>query len=725
MPELTGRVAAITFHNEENLFTIARLDTEDEGLVPLLGNMGRLDVGESLRVTGEWESHPRFGRQFKVKSFQVIMPATADGIREYLGSGLIRGLGPSLAERIVNKFGDKTLDVMDENPSLLLKVKGIGENKLALMMEDWKAKKSQRETLVFLTGQGITPGYAGRIMATYGDETISVLRQNPYRLALEVSGIGFVTADAIGRKLGIPKDAPVRMEAGIFHALSQAAGNGHFYLPETDLYDSAARLVDADVGVVVEAANRLILKGKIIADPLPEAGRAVYLPTFHAVETGLARRLAAFLSVPEHKADTDKNRLLEEVNRRMAIELSPGQLDVLARAVSCRFGVITGGPGTGKTTLVNSIAHVCDGMGKRIRMAAPTGRAAKRLSEVTKREAVTIHRLLAYDPIHEVFTKNEENPLEADLFIIDEASMVDAFLMHHFMKAVPMSASVLLVGDVSQLPPVGPGNALKDIMASGRVPVFELTEIFRQAEKSLIVQNAHRVNAGKSVITLPADQNPDFFHIEEDDPERMVKTVIQLCSERIPKAFGLDPVNDIQVLTPMHKGAAGTLALNTALQAVLNPDGELLEKMSRSFKVGDKVMQLRNNYQKEIYNGDIGVITGIDREDAALTVRFDTGFARYDFSELDELSLAYATSVHKSQGSEYPAVVLLLSTSHYVMLQRNLLYTGITRARKLLVLVGGKKAVSVAISNDHQARRLTRLCERLQDNRDLVYEEPS
>ncbi|MEW5736578.1 MAG: ATP-dependent RecD-like DNA helicase [Thermodesulfobacteriota bacterium] len=717
MPELTGKVASITFRNQQNQFAIARLETDDEGLVAILGTLGSLSVGETIRVSGEWENHPRFGRQFKVQSFSEVLPASVSGIEEYLGSGLVPGIGPALAKRIVDRFGAETLSIMDNEPRRLLSVSGIGRSKLARLMESWAEKKAQRDTMVFLSGHGVGPGLAARILKAYGASASAVIRQNPYRLAADVTGIGFARADEIAKSLGFSPDSPFRLYAGVVHVLSRAADQGHFYLPEDLLRDQAAELLELSPDLASRAMEELGAEGGLVLEEIGEGGaRAVFLPAFHAVEVGLARRLLALLSVPYKGPDWSRDEINARVLRRFAIALSETQISVLEKILHCRVGIITGGPGTGKTTLTRSLILLYEAMGKQVALAAPTGRAAKRMSEVTGREARTIHRLLAYDPVREEFSKNEDEPLEADVIIIDEASMVDTFLMHHLVRAVPMNAVLVLVGDVFQLPPVGPGNTLKDIIASGRAPVFVLTEIFRQAKESLIVRNAHRVNEGESILTQKELHNPrdsDFFFQETDDPEAMVALTLSLICERIPSAYPHIRRDDIQVLTPMHKGPAGTIALNKALQDALNPRPDVVESQGRSFRPGDRVMQLKNNYTKEVYNGDIGVVVHMDREAGVLTVEYDTGAVRYEFTELDELTLAYAISVHKSQGSEYPAVVLLLSTGHYVMLQRNLIYTAITRAKKLLVLVASRRAVEMAIRNNQQAGRMTRLRERL------------
>jgi exodeoxyribonuclease V alpha subunit len=622
-----------------------------------------------------------------------------------------------MAKRLVTKFGEKTLDIIEHEPEKLLSVDGIGQKRVEMIRQTWETQKDVREVMVFLQGHGVSSGYSAKIFQQYGQKAIEVVRENPYQLTADVFGIGFITADSIAEKVGVPRDSLVRAEAGILYVLEKLSENGHVFGHLGDVLDQAEALLAVDQTLVSRALENLRVAKKIVVEDLDTGnGTAVYLKGFYAVEKGLANRLRALLSVPLDPSSISGKGVEETVQKQLAIVLSPGQLDALDTVFSSKISIVTGGPGTGKTTLVRAILAVFEKAGKRILMAAPTGRAAKRLAEVTGRKAKTIHRLLAYNFNLGGFQKNEQNPLDCDVVIIDEASMVDVFLMYHLVKALPATAMLVLVGDINQLPPVGPGNVLRDMIDSKCLPAVYLTEIFRQARDSLIVMNAHRINEG-DFPSLPSprrEQLQDFYFIEQEDPDKVLATIEELCCIRIPDRFGLDPMKEIQVLTPMHKGVVGTANLNKVLQNALNPHQEGLERMGRMFKTGDKVMQIQNNYMKEVFNGDIGTIRRINKTDQILTVDFDAFPVEYGFSELDELVLAYAVSVHKSQGSEYGAVVIPVLTQHFVLLQRNLIYTGVTRAKKLVVLVGTKRALAIALKNDRPQKRLTRLAFRLQ-----------
>jgi exodeoxyribonuclease V alpha subunit len=721
---LEGQLERIVYFNEDSLYTVARLKVKGKrGLVTVVGQIGGVTPGEELALSGSWEVHSEYGEQFRVDTCTVRLPAKVQGIEKYLGSGLIKGIGPEMAGRLVGYFGDKTLDVIENRPEDLLKVEGIGEKRLQTIRKAWEEHRDIRDVMIFLQGQGISAGYSAKIFKQYGQNTIQIVRQNPYQLTSDVFGIGFVIADNIAEKVGVPKDSLMRAEAGILHVLEKICEGGHVYGVYDDVIGRSRELLGIGEDILEKAFENLFLSRKIVVETVEESDgqawaerKCVYLKAFHVVEKGLANRLKALLSVPVKALRPRDAEIKQLVQKRLAIALSEEQEAALETTLTSKISIVTGGPGTGKTTLVKAILAVFQGMGKRLALAAPTGRAAKRLSEVTGREAKTIHRLLVYNFKSGGFHKNEENPLDADVIIVDEASMVDVFLMYHLVKAVPVTAVLVLVGDINQLPPVGPGNVLRDMIVSRRVPAVYLTEIFRQARESLIVVNAHKINEGYFPTVPPANNDTlqDFYLIEQDDSEKVLSTIRELCTTRIPRRFNLDPMSDIQVLTPMHKGMVGTANLNRVLQEALNPCRETVERMGRAFRRGDKVMQIRNNYGKEVFNGDIGTIQSIDAEKAQLTVSFDGNGVAYDFSELDELVLAYAVSVHKSQGSEYEAVILPVMTQHFVLLQRNLIYTGITRAKKLVVLIGTKKALAIAIKNDRPQRRMTRLAYRLQ-----------
>ncbi|MBW2107337.1 MAG: ATP-dependent RecD-like DNA helicase, partial [Deltaproteobacteria bacterium] len=620
------------------------------------------------------------------------------------------------------QFGDKTLDVIEAQPKKLLTVDGIGEKRLKMIRKAWEDHREICDVMVFLQGHGVITGYSAKIFKQYGSRAIQVVRQNPYQLTADVFGIGFVIADNIAEKVGVPRDSLMRAEAGIEHVLGKMCENGHCYVIYEDLMAQARDLLGIGSDILKKAFDNLCAEGKIVVEningaaPDRESKTCVYLKAFHAAEKGLAHRLKALLSVPFKSALPHRDKLLKLVHKRLAIALSDEQQQALETVLSSKISIVTGGPGTGKTTLVRAMLAVFEATGKHILLAAPTGRAAKRLSEVTGREAKTIHRLLAFNFRSGGFQKNEDNPLDADVVIVDEASMVDVFLMYHLVKALPASAVLVLVGDINQLPPVGPGNVLRDMLESSRVPAVYLTEIFRQARESLIVINAHQINEGYFPSIPPANDHglQDFYFIEQGDPDKVIATIQELCAVRIPRRFNLNPMTDIQVLTPMHKGVVGTANLNRVLQETLNPSGHIVERMGRAFRQGDKVMQIRNNYAKEVFNGDIGIIVRIDAESGELSVNYDGMIVDYDFTELDELVLAYAVSVHKSQGCEYEAVVFPVMTQHFVLLQRNLIYTGITRAKRLVVLIGTKKALAIAIKNDRPQQRMTRLADRLQ-----------
>jgi exodeoxyribonuclease V alpha subunit len=623
-----------------------------------------------------------------------------------------------MAKRLVSRFGTETLDIIDDHIDRLQEVEGIGEKRVEMIRTAWDEQKEVRDVMVFLQGHGVSPAYATRIFKQYGREAVQIVRDNPYRLAEDVFGIGFLTADRIAAKLGVPKESPMRAEAGIQHVLHQLSDEGHVFFPLEPLIEECRKILDLEGDVIRQAAAGAAQRKKIVIEPSTEPGRQadkVYLAPLYASEVGLARRLTELTSQPKQLRLIDQEEAIKAVQNHMGMDLSKNQLQAVRDALEKKVMVITGGPGTGKTTIISSIIKLYARTGQKVLLAAPTGRAAKKIFEATKHDARTIHRLLEFSPKGGRFKKNEDDPLDADLIVVDEVSMVDTVLMFQLLKAVPPRATLILVGDVDQLPSVGPGNVLKDIIDSGRIPVARLTQIFRQSELSTIVVNAHRINSGEMPISRRAGQaQSDFRFIEIEEPEKALETILSLCKDRLPKAFGYNAFNDIQVLTPMHKGTVGAANLNAELQKTLNPSTHSVSRAGRIFKIGDKVMQIRNNYDKDVFNGDIGRIVAINAEERDVLVNFDGKSVAYDFNDLDELMLAYATSVHKAQGSEFPAVVMPVMIQHFILLQRNLLYTGITRGKKLVVLVGTRKALAIAIRNNKPKLRFTLLKERLQ-----------
>ena len=713
-PALEGVLERIVFFNEENSFTVARLQVSGKrDLVTIVGCLPLPTPGETLRLKGQWVVDTKFGQQFRVESCLSVLPATIIGIQKYLGSSLIKGIGPIMAKRIVDKFGLDTFDIIEDNPERLTEAEGIGPIRTERITKAWKEQKQIREVMVFLQGHEISPAYAVKIFKVYGDKAISVVKENPYRLALDISGIGFKTADKVARSMGIDPNSQIRAEAGIIHVLSELVDEGHVYYPYEELKKKTAELLEIDQAILDTALATLAHQERILIEKLPEV-QAVYLTPLHVAETNAARRLRALIESPKQSLQIDVEKAIEWVQRKSRIDLAETQKLALQKAISGKVLVLTGGPGTGKTTLINSLVRILEKKGQRIVLASPTGRAAKRLSEVTGREGKTIHRLLEFSPKEGGFKRNEDNPLDADLVIIDEASMVDILLMNHLLKAIPLTATLLLVGDVDQLPSVGPGNVLKDIINSGSVETVILTEIFRQAQESLIIVNAHRVNRGEfPQLKTQQGQRSDFYFIEKDTPEEVVAVIKELCAKRLPNAFHLSALDDIQVMTPMHRGTVGVANLNAELQALLNPQGKVITRGGRLFRVNDKVMQVKNNYGKDVFNGDIGTLAGIDLEEQKVQVKFEDRIVDYELSDLDDLVLAYAISIHKSQGAEYPAVIVPLLSQHYIMLQRNLLYTAITRAKRLVVLVGSKRAIAIAARNNKVQRRYTNLAARL------------
>ncbi|MER5871014.1 ATP-dependent RecD-like DNA helicase [Streptomyces sp. NPDC002044] len=725
-----GVLERITYANEDTGYTVARVDTGrgSGDLLTVVGSLLGAQPGESLRMEGRWGSHPQYGRQFTVENYRTVLPATIQGIRRYLGSGLIKGIGPKIADRIVEHFGTDTLDVIEDEPKRLIEVPGLGPKRTKLIGAAWEEQKAIKEVMVFLQGVGVSTSIAVRIYKKYADASISVVKNQPYRLAADVWGIGFLTADRIAQAVGIPHDSPERVKAGLQYALSQSTDQGHCFLPEDRLIADGVKLLQVDTGLVIDCLAELAADPEgVVREPVPDPQggpdplTAVYLVPFHRAELSLVGQVRRLLNAEDDRMpgfrNVDWDKALGWLASRTGASLAPEQRDAVKLALTRRVAVLTGGPGCGKSFTVRSIVELARARKAKVVLAAPTGRAAKRLSELTGAAASTVHRLLELKPGGDA-AYDRERPLDADLVVVDEASMLDLLLANKLVKAVAPGAHLLLVGDVDQLPSVGAGEVLRDLLAEGGpVPAVRLTRIFRQAQQSGVVTNAHRINTGLPPIT---DGLPDFFLFAEEDTEAAGALAVDVAARRIPARFGLDPRRDIQVLAPMHRGPAGAGNLNALLQQAITPARpDLPEKRfgGRVFRVGDKVTQIRNNYEKGangVFNGTLGVVTALDTDEQRLTVRTDEDEEiGYEFAELDELAHAYAVTIHRSQGSEYPAVVIPVTTGAWMMLQRNLLYTAVTRAKKLVVLVGSRKALGQAVRTVSAGRRYTAVAARL------------
>jgi exodeoxyribonuclease V alpha subunit len=711
---IEGVLDRVAFASEESAWSVVKLVVLGKSeLVTAVGNLLGVQPGESLRLSGHWTTDKKYGEQFRVDSYITVKPATLVGMEKYLGSGLVRGLGKVMAERLVKHFGLETLEVIDQKPERLPEVEGIGPVRSERITTAWVEQRRIKDVMIFLQSYGVSTSYAVRIYKRYKDRAIAVVKENPYQLAIDISGIGFKSADKIAGQLGISPTSPQRAQAGVLHVLANFSDDGHVFGPRPKLVASATEILAIDTAIIEQAITDLADRGHVVVQPGPGGEEAVYLKTLHTAEAVGAGRIRLLVSTEAKPIRIDIERAITWFEEQAAIQLADEQKEAIRKAATSKLLVVTGGPGTGKTTLVNGIIRILEKKGRRILLAAPTGRAAKRMAETTGREAKTIHRLLEFNPKKFGFDRDASNPLEADVVILDEASMIDTVLAYNVLKALPLHCQLVLVGDIDQLPSVGPGSVLGDVIRSGVADVVRLKHIFRQAHESLIVTNAHRVNQGLMPDMPPDGSKADFFFIERDEPEDIAATLKTLVRQHIPHKFGLDPVDDIQVLAPMQRGLLGVANVNVELQALLNPTGESLVRGSRTLRIGDKVMQIRNNYDLNVFNGDIGRLRKIDAVEQEVEVEFDGRAVTYDYSDLDDLVLAYACSIHKSQGSEYPCVVIPVHTQHYVMLQRNLLYTGITRGKRLVILVGSKRALAIAVKNNTVDERHTMLAERL------------
>lgn len=730
--KLRGVVERITYQNPENGYTVLKCAVKNyNDLVTVIGNLLDVNVGSVLLIDGNWKVDSKYGRQFVAESWEETLPATVFGIEKYLGSGLIKGVGPKFAKRIVGLFGTDTMDVIECDISRLKEVEGIGEKRIRQIHESWERQKEIKNVMLFLQDHGVSTSFAAKIYRQYGNDSIAKVKENPFRLADDIWGIGFKTADSIAEKLGIGKEAFVRLRSGILYTLSSLADEGHVYAYKGQLIKRATELLEAEESSIVMTLDQMLADKDVISEPVSEEkGDAIYLPPFYYAEVGVAAKIKKLLQNPaqdrlwtslmearKRTGNRDLSIDVKKIEAKIGMEYDEIQADAIRQAAVSKVMILTGGPGTGKTTTTKGIISAYQSFGLKILLAAPTGRAAKRMTETTGLEAKTIHRLLECKP-PEGYQKNEENPLEGDVLIVDECSMIDLVLMNSLLKAIPAGMRVVLVGDIDQLPSVGAGNVLRDLIDSGVVPVIRLTRIFRQAQTSRIIMNAHRINEGQ-MPDLSNGKETDFFFTTKEDPEEAVREIVSLVQHKLSRYYHT-PSSQIQVLTPMQKGIVGATNLNLALQEALNPQGDGLRRSGFIFRRDDKVMQIRNNYDKEVFNGDIGIIESVDLQNRTLKVNFDQHVVEYESSELDELVHAYATTIHKAQGSEYPIVVMPVLMNHYVMLQRNLIYTGITRAKKILVMVGTRKALACAVRNVTVHRRNTLLKERLQQSMDRI-----
>lgn len=709
MERLRGVVERITYANEETGYSVVKIKCKGYmDLVTVVGSMATVNVGSVITIKGFWSSNPKYGKQFDAKEWEEALPASIYGIEKYLGSGLIKGIGPVYAKKIVQLFEEKTLDVIEEEPDRIIEVPGIGKKRVEMIKKAWQDQKEIKNIMIFLQSNGVSTSFGSRIYKFYGDKSIEVIQDNPYKLADDIYGIGFKTADGVAAKLGIEKDSFKRCRAGLFYTLSQLSEEGHCYATYEQLVTKCVEILEVEETKVIMSIDHLVVD----KDLIKEEPDVVYLPPFYFSESGVAKRLKQIMFGGCEKKVADSEQVISLLENKENITYDEIQRNAIRQASNSKVMVLTGGPGTGKTTTTHGIITLFKESGMDVILAAPTGRAAKRMSEATGMEAKTIHRLLECKP-PQGYQKNEENPIEGDVLIIDEASMIDIILMYNLLKAIPDHMILVIVGDIDQLPAVGAGNVLRDIIASGMIPTIKLERIFRQAMGSRIITNAHKINKGENP-DLRGGKDSNFFFMEQEDNECVINTIVNLCTKRLPTYYKVNPLRDIQVLTPMQRTETGAANLNTILQTALNKNTLCLKRGATEYRLHDKVMQIRNNYDKEVFNGDVGFISAVDIEERTLKVMFDDREIEYEALDLDELVLAYATTIHKAQGSEYPIVVMPISFSHYVMLQRNLIYTGITRAKKIVVLVGNRNAVYVSVKNNNVKDRNTRLSERIQ-----------